>query len=192
MRYCGIVLFLALTQVAVSAKSSELLERLRAHVSVDLMAGIPASQLTGHYSSNSKEIGRSALHGNDLYLFPDGSYLYCEWGDLETVTIRDKGKWGFSDGTVTLSSDPDITWDSGAERDYLVVHRKSKPKEVLLVGTHRALSYFEERAGDDPDFTLLLIAKKRVSLINPKAAPKLKADLMRQGWKPDYFRSQEK
>src|SRR5947209_19022113 len=106
MSFLNVVLFFALGQSTISAQRSEPLERLRAHVHVEPVIGATAHEIAGHYSSNPKEIGRSPLSGNDLYLFPDGSYLYSEWGDLEPVTIRDKGTWAFSDGAVKLVSDP--------------------------------------------------------------------------------------
>jgi len=192
MGFAKTIIFLALTQLAVSAESAEPLERLRAHVAVDLITGVAPSEIAGHYSSNPKELGRSVLSGNDLYLFPDGSYLYSEWADIEPTTIRDKGTWIFSDGVVKLTSDPEITWEPDAERSYLVIHRKSEPKEVLLIGTDRALSYFEEKANNDADFTLLLAAKTRIGLIGQKSAPKLRRKLMREAWRPDYFRLSEK
>lgn len=191
-RILAAVLLLAFAEFAVSETSSEPLDRIRAHVPVDLISRVRASDLAGHYSSHPKELGRSALSGNDLYLFPDGSYLYLEWADVEPTTIRDKGTWSFSAGIVKLTSDSDVTWDPEAERTYLAVHRDSKPTEVLLVGVRRALPYFEEKADDDPNFMLLLVAKTRTEPIHQKSAAKTKAKLMRDAWKPEYFRSPQK
>ncbi len=185
------LLLLTLSQIVVSATSSEPVERLRAHVAVDLITGVPASDLAGHYSSKPKELGRSVLSGNDLYLFPDGSYLYLEWADVEPPTMRDKGSWAFSAGTVRLTSDKEVTWDPDAERSYVVVHREARPKEALLIGLTRALPYFEEKANDDPNFMLLLVAKTRIASIGQKSAAKVKAKLMREAWRPEYFRSSE-
>ncbi len=191
-RVLAAVVLLAFAELAVAETSSGPLDRLRAHVPVDLISGVPVSDIAGHYSSHPKELGRSPLSGNDLYLFPDGSYLYLEWADVEPLTVRDKGTWTFSSSKVQLKSDPDVTWDPGAERTYLVVHRESKPAEVLLIGLGRALSYFEEKADDDPNFMLLLVAKTRTESIHQKSAARIKAKLMREGWKPEYFRASEK
>lgn len=184
------ILLLSLAQV--TATSSEPLERLRAHLPVDLITAVPASDIAGHYSSNPKELDRSVLSGNDLYLFPDGSYLYLEWADVEPVTIRDKGSWTFSAGTVKLTSDRDVKWDPAAERSYVVVHRQSKPREVLLIGITLALPYFEEKADDDPNFMLLLVAKTRTASFHQQSVAQIKAKLMREAWKPEYFRSSRK
>ncbi len=192
LRVLAAVFFLAFAELAVSETSSAPLDRLRAHVPVDLISGVPASAIAGHYSSHPKELGRSALSGNDFYLFPDGSYLYLEWGDVEPRTVRDKGTWTFSSGELQLKSDPDVTWDPGAGRTYLVVHRESKPTEVLLIGLGRALSYFEEKADDDPNYMLLLVAKTRTESFHQKSAARIKTRLMREAWKPEYFRASEK
>ncbi len=191
-RLLNAVLLLAFLQITVSATSSEPVERLRAHVAVDLITGVPASDIAGHYSSKPKELGRSALSGNDLYLFPDSSYLYLEWADVEPPTIRDKGTWAFSAGTVRLTSDPEVTWDPDAERSYVVVHREARPREALLVGLSRALPYFEEKANGDPNFMLLPVANTRTESIAHKPAARVKAKLMREAWRPEYFRSPQK
>jgi hypothetical protein len=101
-----VVLYFCLAQISGSTNVSEQMQRLRAQVSIDLVIGRRASEIAGHYSSNPKELGTSPLNGNDLYLFPDGTYLYAEWGDLEPLTIRDKGNWNFIDGVLALTSDP--------------------------------------------------------------------------------------
>jgi len=167
------------------------LERLRAYVPVNLVSGIASIRLAGHYTSTSKEVGRSFLSGNDLYLFPDGSYIYTVWADIERTTIVDKGGWVFSEGVVKLISAPDVTWDPEAERTYLAVRRPSRKNEILLVGLEDALSYFETKAHEDPEFTLLLVAKVRTNGFSSEAAAKLKAKLMRDAWRPRDFKRPE-
>ena len=191
MRCTNAILFLALTQLTVSAQRAEPLERLRAHALVDPVTRVAAIRLAGHYTSTSKEVGRSFLSGNGLYLFPDGSYIYTVWADIERTTIVDKGSWVFSEGVVTLTSAPDVTWDPEAERTYLAVRRPSRKNEILLVGLERALSYFETKAHEDPEFTLLLVAKVRTNGFSSKAAAKLKAKLMQDAWRPQDFRRPE-
>jgi hypothetical protein len=191
MRCTNAILFLALTHLAVSAQRAEPLERLRAHAIVDPITGVPSIRLAGHYTSTSKEVGRSFLSGNDLYLFPDGSYIYTEWADIVRTTIVDKGSWVFSEGVVKLTSAPDVTWDPEAERTYLAVRRPSRKNEILLVGLEDALSYFETKAHEDPEFTLLVVAKIRTDGFSSKAAAKLKAKLMQDAWRPQDFRRPE-
>src|SRR5439155_210966 len=86
------------------------------------------------------------LRGEELYLFPDGTYIYCEWADIEPLTLRDKGAWKLADGLVVLTSDRDVTWDPDTEPKYVAVRRRSHYHEILLVGIGRDLSYFEENA----------------------------------------------
>jgi hypothetical protein len=191
MRFFNTILFLTLVQIALSAETSEPLERLRVHVPVDLITGVPASHMAGHYTSTSKEVGRSFLSGSDLYLFPDGSYIYTVWSDIERTTIVDKGSWVFSEGVGKLTSAPDVTWDPEAERTYLAVRRPRRKNEILLVGLERALPYFETKAHEDPEFALLLVAKVRTSGFSSNAAAKLKAKLIRDAWRPQDFKKPE-
>src|SRR6266480_6371654 len=109
--------------------------------------------------SPPREIG-AGLSGDDLYLFPDGTYIYNEWADIEPTTIRDKGTWKIAEGLVQLTSDRDVTWDAGAERKYIAVRRRSRTDEILLIGTEGALIRFEEDAKDEPEIELLVVCKQ--------------------------------
>ena len=123
----------------------------------------------------------------DLYLFPDGRYLYYVLSDIPPATIRDKGRWAASDEEVMLTSDTDITWNPGADRRYLLVHRRSHPQEILAVGLDRELRYFEKNSGKDPEFMLLLVSKTRVSGISEKESIELRKKLMREAWNPTFY-----
>jgi hypothetical protein len=91
-------------------------QRLRSRVAVAPVAGARES-IAGKYSNPSKESmaswGGGSLSGEDLYLFPDGAYIYCEWADVEPLTVHDKGTWNVSGLTIELASDPDVTWNTG-------------------------------------------------------------------------------
>jgi hypothetical protein len=56
------------------------------------------------------------------------------------------------------------------------------------VGIDRELQYFEEKAGDDPELMLLIVGRQRDRTINQAETPKIKAKLMREGWRPEFFR----
>src|SRR6266699_5036687 len=145
-------------------------------------------RLAGKDSNPPKEF-HGGLSGDDLYLFPDGSYIYCEWADIEPLTVRDKSAWKLADGVVVLTSDSDVTWDPGVERKYVAVHRRVRPREILFVGVGRDLSYFEENAKDDPETQLFVVAKERAKTFRHATAAKAKAELMKQSWRPEYFRA---
>ena len=130
------------------------------------------------------------MGGQDLYLFPDGSYLYLEWSDIPPITIGDKGKWAVSQNEVLLTSDPDITWKPRAERHYLLIHRSTHAEEILIVGTDSDTQYFKENAKDDPEFMLLLVSKARINGISEKETGELKEKLMRDAWRPDFYKSE--
>jgi len=168
------------------------LERLRAKVAVESLGVAGTPRLAGHYTNPPKDLLRrigGVLSGDDLYLFPDGTYIYCEWADIQPLTIYDKGRWIFANGAVELKSDPDVTWDPGADRTYVAVRRRSKKKEVLLLGVHSDLPRFEAESQDNPELTLLYVAKGRDSTITRSKTAGVKARLLRESWRPEYFKT---
>jgi hypothetical protein len=189
-----LAIFFVFTQVPTPPSGPQALERLRAKVSVESVTDASIERLAGHYKNTSKEIRERVggfLSGDDLYLFPDGTYIYCEWSDISPITISDKGTWTLVKNSVELKSGPEITWDPGAyrqyDRKYVAIRRSSQPKEVLLVGVEYKLSNFEEAAGDDPGFMLLVVSMKRESPIDGKHTTALKAKLMKSAWRPEDF-----
>lgn len=184
------LLFL-LAQVATSPTLHEAVERLRAKTPVDAVRGASIEQLSGRYTSTSEELGKYVgpfLGGEDLYLFPDGTYIYSEWTDIAPLMVYDKGAWTIAGGLVELKSDPKVTWDPEIDRRYVAVRRSSGSKEILLVGVERDLGRFEKNAGQDPGYMLLVIAKKRETTFSKETAGRVKARLLKEAWRPEYFR----
>jgi hypothetical protein len=175
--------------------AQEALGRLRAKLAVEAVTDTSSARLAGQYTSSSEELRRRVgpfLSGNDLYLFPDQSYIYCVWTDIQPVTIFDKGTWRVKDGFLELTTSADVTWKPNLEREYIVVHRASRPDEIVLVGAKDGLSYFEQNAGDDPEFMLLVVSKVRRTPLTRRKSAKLKARLMRESWRPEFFREPAK
>ena len=168
------------------------LERLRAKIAVDPVTELTPVQFAGQYSNPSKEVmkrwGGGTLSEDNLYIFPDKTYIYCEWADIMPTIVIDMGTWSFIGGVLELKSDPEITWDHRLERRFLAVRRPAHNGEILLVGTDRDIKYFEENAGDDPEFMLLLNSKGRERILSRSGTARLKAKLMRESWRPEYFR----
>ena len=183
----GIIVVLLLAQIGGAAPHVSPLERLQAKVRVDSVQNFTTAHLAGKYSDPAKEF-HGGLSGNDLYLFPDESYIYDEWADIEPLVIRDKGTWTIADGLVVLKSDSEITWDPDVERKYIAVQRQSRPDEILLIGTGKALSNFEEESNDQPDIELMVVCKERSRTITRKQTSTIKEKLMRESWQPEYFR----
>ena len=159
------------------------------------MTDASIERLSGHYTSTSKELRERVggfLSGDDLYLFPDGTYIYCDWSDISPLVIEDMGTWTLAENSVELKSGPEITWKPGAhqqyDRKFVAIRRSSKRKEILLVGVEYKLPNFEEGAGDNPEFMLLVVSMKRESMIDKKHAAALRAKLMKSAWRPDYFK----
>jgi hypothetical protein len=57
-----------------------------------------------------------------------------------------------------------------------------------LVGTSRNLSHFEENSKHDPETELMIICKERLGTITGKQTIEIKEQLMRESWRPEYFR----
>ena len=168
------LLFL-LAQVGTTPTAHEAVERLRAKTPVEAVATPSLAELAGRYTTTSKELGKRVgpfLAGDDLYLFPDGTYIYREWADIAPVTVHDMGTWSVEEGLVKLKSGPEVSWDPGEYRWY---------------GIEYALPYFEKKAGNDPAFMLLVNAKKRETTINRAEAKPLKMRLLKESWRPEYF-----
>lgn len=168
------------------------LERLQAKVPVESVVPGDVPILAGYYKNPSGELIKNiggALSGDELYLFPDRTYIYCEWADIQPLTIYDKGQWTFENGAVELKSDPDVTWDPVADRAYVAVRRRSKKNEILLVGVHSDLSRFEAETQDNSELTLLYIVKKRESTIARPKIARVKARLLRESWHPELFKA---
>ena len=187
------ILLLALSsQGGLKTPTSDALDRLQTKVSIKSFSNADMSSIAGHYANPPRELARQLggfLSGDDLYLFPDGTYIYCEWADIQPLAIYDKGRWTFANGAVELKSDPDVTWDPEADRIYVAVRRRSKKKEVLLVGVHSDLSRFKAESQDNPELTLLYVAKKRDSTITRSKTPRVKARLLRESWHPEDFKT---
>lgn len=191
----AIVLFLLLSQIANGQAATSPLDRIRAKTGVNAITNPTPLQIAGEYRNPSKEeikrIG-GALSGARLFIFPDSTYVYCEWADVMPQTVFDMGTWNFSDGVLQLSSSPEIKWDPRLERGFLDVRRSSRAHEIFLVGLEEALPYFEQEAKDDPDFMLLLVARKREKAISYAETKQIKETLMRDEWQPESFQERRK
>ena len=187
----SLALLVLLLQLVSGQTAASPLDRIRAKTPVDPVTNLTPVQIAGQYSNPSWEyIKRSggALSGDDLYIFSDQTYVYCEWADISPTTIIDKGTWSFSGSVLELKSDPEITWGTRLERRILVVRRLSHTKEILLMGIEEELPYFEKEAGDDPAGMLLIVGRQRRRVIKPAGAARLKARLMQESWRPESFR----
>jgi hypothetical protein len=167
------------------------LDRIRAKTAVDLVTNLASTQIAGQYVHPSKELVKLVgppLGGKRLYIFPDKTYVYCKWADVSPNTVYDRGIWSFDGGVLELKSDPEIVWYPQLERQFLAVRRPSHKGEILLMGLEDSVPYFEEHAGDDPTLMLLIVALPKEEAVSLATTARLKATLMREAWRPDYFR----
>jgi hypothetical protein len=186
-----ISILVLLLQLVSSQSDVSSLEHIRAKITVNPVTALTAVQFAGRYANPSKELIKRigpVLDGNNLYIFPDNTYVYCAWADIMPNTVLDKGTWNFSDSVLELKSAADITWDPNLERRFLAVRRPSHPKEILLVGIQKDIPNFAEEAGKDPWFALLMFARNRDSKLSQTETKALKARIMRESWRPDFMR----
>jgi hypothetical protein len=162
MKTIGLTVVLLLARVGLGAEPAPL-ARLQAKVKVEPVEPT-LMHLAGKYANPTKEFS-PGLSGNDLYLFPDGTYIYDEWADIRPRTIYDKGMWQIEGGAIFLRSDQDITWTPGLERQFIAVSRRGHPKEILLMGAIEALARFEQTTDDQPDRELMIFAKEKSATI---------------------------
>jgi hypothetical protein len=183
--------FIAFLAQAPVPTAADAVARINAKLGVVSVAIQSETSLAGRYTSApaelTKRLGGVLPGGNDLYLFPDGSYIYTEWDDLLPPTIYDKGKWILRGGFLDLASDPDVIWQPNVERRHLLIRRLGHEEEVMSVGAKKALHNFEKNAGNDPGFMLLRIGRVREERFN-KGFAEVKARLMREAWDPWFFR----
>jgi hypothetical protein len=168
-------------------------KRLQAKTAVEPIANLTRRQIAGRYTNPSQELIQSSgppLVGNNLYIFPDGTYVYCQWAAVMPITVFDKGSWSFAAGVLELKSDRIVIWNPDLERRFVVARRTSRVEEILLIGAEKALGRFEEQAGGDPETMLLRVAKQRVRTISPSEVVETKAALMREGWRPQSLGKQ--
>ncbi len=183
-----LAILFALLQVGTTPSASNPIARIRAKTPVEDVSSLDAAHIAGVFKNPGKSFIKQtggALSGDILYLFPDGTYIYCEWSDISPETISDKGAWTYSLGLVQLVSDPEVKWNAGIDRRLIALRRSSMQDEVLLIEVAQ-LPYFEEKAGDDPESMLLIVAKERSKPLQPSEVSKLKGSLMKRLWNPKF------
>lgn len=165
--------------------------RLQAKIDVVSVPNLTPSELAGQYTNASEELSKRLppMGSENLFVFPDKTYIFTFVADIPPDTISDKGTWSLDGETLRLESDKDITWKSKrVERRHLVVRRRGHDNELFLVGRDRDLPYFERKAKDDPEFMFLLCSLKREKTISAAETESLRKKLMTEKWQPDFYR----
>ncbi len=167
------------------------LQRLQAKIDVVSVPNLSPSALAGQYTDDSQELRKYVppMGAENLFVFPDKTYIFTFVSDIPPDTISDKGTWSLEGDTLRLESDKDITWKSKrVDRRHLVVRRRGHDDELFLVGMDWNLPQFERTAKDDPEFTFLLLSLKREKTIAAKDAEQLRKKLMKEKWDPSFYR----
>lgn len=181
-----LVVLVLFTPIFVRAASPETMLREINRRGLKTPLTLAGLTVAGHYASNHR------LTGEDLYLFPNGRFLYLEWGCVEPRTIHDRGWWAVRDGFVELSSDGTIPGENGPrDARYLALAAGASAQPTMLMGLGWKYQYFCRHAagsgGGGPDFMLTLCTTTRVKSIPPSSGPALYRKIMRESWRPAYF-----
>jgi hypothetical protein len=147
----------------------------------------PKPELAGWYVPTDRG---NYLAGNNLYLFPDGSYLYSEWADILSETIFDRGTWDYQDGRIRLETDNSVP-QTFTRHDHLFLVLQTEDRfglQTNLMGLLRDYEYFRKNASWwNGSFQFELRSKMRLQALTNQEATTLKARLMRDCWRPEFF-----
>lgn len=168
------------------------LQQMLPAVSAPRSATETLALLQAHFSDRNPELERRflpATSGEDLYLFPDRSYLYVRWADIMPATIFDRGTWSFETEVLALQSDRSVQQqDFPKDRRFVpLYYNVSGRRTLLLMGTNWDFSYFKENATKSDDLMLLLCSFTHIEPIEPARAETLRQKLYADSWKPEFF-----
>src|ERR1051325_3677325 len=132
--------------------------------------------LAGHYepATSLSNPRIPALSGDDLYLFPDKTYIYIEWSDILPETIYDKGIWTFDGQFIRLQSDRTVSAKKVQMRDAAFVPLTAtyaKKTRLLLMGVPGDFRYFKQtsmKERDQADFIFLVNVRARCKTIRDR------------------------
>lgn len=161
-------------------------------VSAPTSAAETLALLPAHFSDRNPELERrllSATSGEDLYLFPDHSYLYVRWADIMPATVFDRGNWSFETDVVALQSDRSVRQrDFPKDRRFVpLYYNVAGRRTLLLMGTDWDFSYFKENATKNDDLMLLLCSFTHIEPIERARAETLRQKLYADSWRPESF-----
>lgn len=109
-----VVIALLLTQSSNHKTERTPLERLQAKIDVVSVPNITTLEFAGQYTNPSEELSKRVvpMGSENLFLFPDKTYIFTSVSDIPPDTISDKGTWNLDADILRLESDKDITWKS--------------------------------------------------------------------------------
>jgi len=154
---------------------------------------LDSNVIAGHYTENGPELKRRVLFfltGRELYLFPDGSYFFTDWGCSSPETIYDRGFWSYLDGYVELRSDRSLPPRNPPldHRFAVLQYEIGEEHGYRLMGTDKEFQYFHENTeADDGDFMFLLCSQVQVEPLDAQKGKALKDELLRRAWNPAPF-----
>src|SRR6266513_2044139 len=186
-----VVIALRLSQSSDRKTEPTPLERLQAKIDVVAVPNLTPSELAAQYTNPSEELSKRIprMGSENLFIFPDKTYIFTFVTDIPPDTIADKGTWSLEGNNLRLESDKDITWKSKrVERRHIIVRRRGHDNELFLVGLDWHLSYFEKNANRDPEFQFLLDSLKREKAISPEETEPLRKRLIKEKWRPEFYR----
>lgn len=140
----------------------------------------PIAELSAWYRLST------GLESREYCLLPDRSYFYTESADIMRPTIYDKGAWSIEDGMIRLDSD-----FKEAPRHEVALLPLTVSGKTVLFGRDLAYTFLteqQEKKGGDGAHTFEFWAFPKGASITAAEAPALKEKLMKERWRPDFFK----
>ena len=178
-----------------------LLTCVRKHVQTVVLADTREPMgFAGHYTSGS------GLSGAELYLFPDRTYMYTEWADIQAETLYDRGTWSCLRGVIRLSSDESLSKMHPRDKMYVGMYYEGKTpldplgndrekcSGIVLMGTRWDFSMYSDIVKSDLrvkwadqevfESSFLLCTHKKVDDIRSQDIEEKKRSLTKEVWIP--------
>jgi hypothetical protein len=168
--------------------ADECLRRLNVLTAV-VEVSVSDASLSGRYAG-----GDRLLSGRDLYLFDDRTFIYSEWADVLRETIFDMGTWALEGRVLVFKSDSGVTWRRRIRFDHraMAIRVAGGEPDFILIGVDQELALIEralkETDPGTPEDYLRVFGFKRKSSWTPTEASEVKARLLKDAWRPEFFR----
>ncbi|MGZ4966026.1 MAG: hypothetical protein ACXV97_02520 [Chthoniobacterales bacterium] len=130
-----------------------------------------------------------------LYLLPDQTYLFAESRDILPRTIFEKGMWEWSSSLLTLTSDESVPRNKRqrATRHLIPLFLRSRDsRKLIFIDSDEGLECLTSK----PPFDTSQLARRIVAYncvyyrkrkLSSRAGHRLKAELMRDSWNPEWY-----
>ncbi|PKO19845.1 hypothetical protein CVU37_02315 [candidate division BRC1 bacterium HGW-BRC1-1] len=188
------------TREPAAARVAVIAERLRATQRTPVAAQrdvvrlhdpLTTASVAGYYADPGPT-KRGGLSGEDLYLFPDETFMYLRWADIMPRTILSKGAWALDEGYVTLHDDGETSlgnWGQHLSPVWLpLVVDQGTTQSFCLMDGRRDIEYLKNKSlMPSTGRTIIRLSLEKSRDLPTSETAALKADMRRKYWRPHYL-----